>query len=202
MSLEYLEREGITNGRVLAAMRSVPRDRFVPESARALADENRPLSIGHGQTISQPYIVAYMTQALAIRSGDRVLEVGTGSGYQCAILAELAGWVYTVEVIPALAERARALLGELGYTNVSLRVGDGAEGWADHAPYDGIIVTAAPADVPPVLVEQLDCGGRMILPVGPVGGYQELVMILKDDSGKVSRKRLLPVRFVPLTHGT
>ena len=196
---EYLKEDGITSSRVLDAFRAVPRDRFVPESCRAEAAANHPLPIGHGQTISQPYIVAYMTEALDLRSGDRVLEIGTGSGYQAAIIAELTREVWSVEVVPTLAARARKVLDELGYDYVETRIGNGYHGWPEHAPFDAIIVTAAATHIPPALIEQLTTRGRMILPVGASFAVQQLVMVRKSASGKVREERLLPVRFVPFT---
>ncbi len=199
MSLDYLREQGITNSRVLAALRRVPRDRFVPESERARAFENRPLPIGCGQTISQPYIVAYMTQALDIRPQDRVLEVGTGCGYQTAVLAELTDYVYSVEIVQELASRARERLERLGYTTVRTRLGNGREGWPEEAPFDAIIVTAAGDEVPPALVAQLNRRGRLIMPVGKGPAAQELVLVRKNEAGRVRTESLLPVRFVPLT---
>ena len=199
MSFDYLAEHGITSSRVLAALRSVPRDRFVPERDRADAHENRPLPIGCGQTISQPFVVGYMTQALDIRAKDRVLEVGTGSGYQTAILAELTDQVYSVEIVPELARRARTTLDELGYSFVRTREGNGREGWPEEAPFDAIIVTAATDAVPPALIAQLTPGGRMIAPIGASPAGQDLVLIRKGADGRVSQEILLPVRFVPLT---
>lgn len=199
MSLDYLAEQGITSTRVLEALRRVPRDRFVPERERACAFENRPLSIGHGQTISQPYVVAYMTQTLDIRPGERVLEVGTGSGYQTALLAELTNEVFSIEIVPQLAQRARATLDELGYTAVHTRLGNGRDGWPQEAPFDAIIVTAAAESVPPQLLEQLAPGGRLVMPVGRASAGQDLVLVRRDTRGRVSRRFLLPVRFVPLT---
>ncbi|MEE8440895.1 MAG: protein-L-isoaspartate(D-aspartate) O-methyltransferase [Spirochaetia bacterium] len=196
---EYLAEDGITSSRVLDAFRAVPRDRFVPESSRSEATSNHPLPIGHGQTISQPYIVAYMTEALDLRSGDRVLEIGTGSGYQAAILAELTREVFSVEVVPTLAARARMVLDELGYDYVQTKTGNGYHGWSEHAPYPAIIVTAAATQVPPALVEQLAPSGRMIIPVGASFAVQQLVLVRRTASGKVREELLLPVRFVPFT---
>ncbi|MEX1185965.1 MAG: protein-L-isoaspartate(D-aspartate) O-methyltransferase [Gemmatimonadaceae bacterium] len=190
-----LRARGIRNPTVLAAMARVPRHRFVAEQYRDLAYADQPLPIGLEQTISQPYIVAYMTEAAAISSGDRVLEIGTGSGYQAAVLAELARDVYTIEILPELATRARAVLEELGYRNVHLRTGDGYVGWPDHAPFDAILVTAAPDHVPPALVQQLAIGARMVIPVGT--GEQEMRIITKTANGVIEEKTL-PVRFVPL----
>jgi protein-L-isoaspartate(D-aspartate) O-methyltransferase len=190
---------GIENPLVLDAMRRVERHRFVAERERDLAYGDHPVDIGFGQTISQPYIVGYMTAALAVERGDRVLEVGTGSAYQTAILAEIADEVYSIEVVPAHAERATHLLAELGYTNVHVRVGDGYDGWAEAAPFDGIIVTAAPDHIPPPLVDQLKVGGRLVLPVGV--GDQELLVLTRTADGLREEERMA-VRFVPLVRST
>jgi protein-L-isoaspartate(D-aspartate) O-methyltransferase len=187
----------ITNARVLRAMGKVPRHEFVPEPLRALAYQDCPLSIGNGQTISQPYIVAFMTEQLEPKPADRVLEVGTGSGYQAAVLAELVAKVYTVEIIEDLARRAAGDLQRLGYTNVQVRAGDGYKGWPEAAPFDAVIVTCAPEKVPQPLIEQLRDGGRMIIPVGPAWS-QELVLLRKNGD-KLERRAVLPVRFVPMT---
>lgn len=200
MVRQQLEARGIRDERVLAAMRRVPRHEFVPGHLRASAYEDCPLPIGHGQTISQPYIVAFMTEQLALKPTDRVLEIGTGSGYQAAVLAELVAEVYTIEIIQPLAEQARATLSRLGYTNVMIRVGDGHKGWPEKAPFDAIIVTCAPEDVPQALVDQLKDGGRMIIPVGPLWD-QELVLLEKKQ-GRITRTDVLPVRFVPMISGT
>ena len=199
MKLDYLRNQGITSPRVLAAIDAVPRERFVPDESRAAAYDNRPLPIGRGQTISQPYIVAYMTQELDLRACDRVLEIGTGSGYQTAILGELCTQVFSVEIIPSLAERARVLLDELGYRCIRTKVDNGRDGWSEFAPFDAIIVTAATESIPQPLVDQLGVDGRMIIPVGADGGRQELQMVRKSATGAVSTSRLLSVRFVPLT---
>lgn len=191
-----LSARDITDEAVLRAMRAVPRELMVRSGDRRHAFQDGPLAIGAGQTISQPYIVAYMTQALALKPTDRVLEIGTGSGYQAAVLAEIAAEVFTVEIIPALAERARERLLALGYRNISFRSGDGGEGWPEEAPFDAIIVTAAPAAEPPQLLEQLADGGRMILPVGST--YQHLVRITRRG-GRFEHENLIAVRFVPLT---
>ena len=193
---EQLAARGITDARVLAAMGKVPRHALVPEEVRPQAYADGPLPIGEGQTISQPYIVAYMTEQLALKGGERVLEVGTGSGYQAAVLAELAAEVYTVEIVPALARRAAADLARLGYRNVTVREGDGYRGWPEKAPFDAIVVTAAPPEVPEPLIAQLKPGGRLVLPVGEA--FQDLLLLTKDASG-VQQRRLLPVRFVPMT---
>src|SRR6266850_4704237 len=182
---------------VMAAMGKVPRHRFVPFLQDLFAYENRPLPIGEGQTISQPYIVALMTDLLDPKPGDIALEVGTGSGYQAAVLAELVAKVYTIEIVEPLALRAEADLKRLGYTNVLVRAGDGYKGWPEAAPFDAVIVTCAPDHVPQPLVDQLKEGGRMIIPVGPLGD-QEL-FVLQKKAGKVERRAVLPVRFVPMT---
>ena len=187
----------ITNARVLTAMGRVPRHEFVPERMRYLAYQDSPLPIGYDQTISQPFIVAFMTEQLQPKPTDKVLEIGTGSGYQAAVLAELVAKVYTVEIIEDLARRAAADLKRLGYTNVSVRAGDGYKGWSEAAPFDAIIVTCAPEKVPPPLIEQLKDGGRMIIPVGPTWD-QELVLLRKRGD-KLERHAVLPVRFVPMT---
>ncbi len=187
----------ISDKDVLAAIAHVPRHRFVPEAQRQHAYEDRPLPIGHGQTISQPFIVALMTQLLELDSQARVLEIGTGCGYQTAILAELAAEVYTIERIPELSQRASRILSELGYDNVHFRVGDGWQGWPQAAPFDGIIVTAAAPIWPPQLLEQLADGGRIVLPIGPAGGDQILWQGIKTGS-QLIRNRIGPVRFVPL----
>jgi protein-L-isoaspartate(D-aspartate) O-methyltransferase len=193
---QQLHARDIRSPRVLDAMRRVPRHLFVPEAQRGQAYEDHPLPIGHDQTISQPYIVAFMTQAIDVRATDRVLEIGTGSGYQAAILGELAKEVYTIEIVAPLAERARATLASLGYRNVHVRTGNGYLGWPDRAPFDRIMVTAAPDDVPPALVEQLKTGGLMAIPVGAV--YQELRVLRKTATG-LETLATLPVRFVPMT---
>jgi len=187
------------SSRVLDAMRKVRREAFVPEDAVESAYVNAPLPIGCGQTISQPYIVALMTDLLDLKPDDRVLEIGTGSGYQAAILAELVGEVFSVEVIPDLARRAAKVLAAEGYGRIALRVGDGSLGWPEHAPFDAIIVTAAARDVPPALLEQLAPGGRMAIPVGEPRGDQDLRLLEKDAQGKVTSRWVLSVAFVPLT---
>ena len=184
--------------RVLDALLRVPRERFVPAELRSDAYDNRPLPIGHEQTISQPLIVAVMTHVLQLRPDARVLEVGTGSGYQCAILAELAKEVVTIEVIEALAVDARARLEALGYRNIEFQIGDGAAGWPDKAPYDAILVTAAARSLPPALPEQLKPGGRLVIPIGRGPFDQDLVLIEKDAAGQIHKRTLFPVAFVPL----
>lgn len=181
---------------VLAAMEAVPRHEFVPEEQRASAYRNRPLPVGHGQTISQPFIVAMMTELLGVKKNDRILEVGTGSGYQAAILSVLAGEVYSIEIIPELGETAGKALKRLGYANVRTRIGDGYQGWAEHAPFDGIIVTAAPDHVPPALVDQLKPNGRLVIPVGDIA--QDLMVVTKKPDGTTTSTAVVPVRFVPL----
>lgn len=188
---------GITNARVLKAMGTVPRHEFVPEDYRKYAYSDTPLPIGHEQTISQPYIVAFMTEQLAPKPTDRVLEIGTGSGYQAAVLAPLVKDVYTIEIVEPLARRAEADLKRLGYTNVHVRAGDGYKGWPEAAPFDAIIVTCAPEHVPKPLIEQLKDGGRMIIPVGPM--YSQELYLLEKKRDKLQRKAVLPVRFVPMT---
>ncbi len=184
---------------VMQAIAEVPREAFVPDKLRPWAYENRPLPIGEGQTISQPYIVALMTDLLRPTRDDVVLEVGAGSGYQAAVLAQLVKKLYTMEIVPTLAKKAASLLEKLGYTNVEVRQGDATRGWPEHAPFDGIIVTAAAEQIPPALVEQLKPGGRLVIPVGPSHGPQELMLVRKDDKGRLSRKNILPVAFVPFT---
>jgi protein-L-isoaspartate(D-aspartate) O-methyltransferase len=196
MVRDQIEARGVKDPRVLAAMRAVPRHELVPEQLRDHAYEDRPLPIGHGQTISQPYVVAFMTEELDLDPDDRVLEVGTGSGYQAAVLGRLAREVYSIEIVEPLAERAKADLARLGYSNVHVRAGDGYRGWPEHAPYDAIVVTAAPDHVPQPLIDQLAVGGRLVLPVGR--GIQELVRITRDEQG-LHEEHLIGVRFVPMT---
>lgn len=190
-----IEARGVKDKRVLEVMRKVERQRFVPKASQHLAYIDSPLAIGEGQTISQPYIVALMTELLQLKGNEKVLEIGTGSGYQAAILAELTKEVYTIEILPKLAERAEKLLKELGYTNIKVKCGDGYLGWPEVSPFDGIIVTCAPDKVPEALIEQLAEGGRMIIPVGAV--YQELKLLTKIK-GKIEEKNIIPVRFVPM----
>jgi protein-L-isoaspartate(D-aspartate) O-methyltransferase len=191
---------GITDPAVIAVMGEVPRHLFVSDDDLDQAYANHPLPIGYGQTISQPYIVALMTQELGVEPGERILEIGTGSGYQAAILAALGAQVYTIEIIQPLAEAARDRLRGLGYSSVETRIGDGYLGWAEAAPFDGIIVTAAPDHVPPVLLDQLRIGGVMVIPVGPVGDYQELWRIVRLEKDQYESTSLGGVRFVPLVH--
>lgn len=197
---EFLEREGIHDRRVLEAIARLNRADFVPEHARLAASQDSPLPIGHGQTISQPYVVALMSQALHLQGHERVLEIGTGSGYQTAVLALLCREVYSLEIVPSLARSARKRLRGLGLQNVYLRLGDGASGWPEAAPFDAVIGTAAPEFIPPKMLGQLKRGGRMVIPVGPRGGSQELLRIIRLREGGIPRvERLLPVRFVPMT---
>jgi protein-L-isoaspartate(D-aspartate) O-methyltransferase len=192
---------GIVSPPVLEVVGKVPRHRFVPKEGVRYAYRNRPLPIGYGQTISQPFLVAYMTELLQVGKHSRVLEIGTGSGYQAAILAELVKDVYTIEIIEPLASRAAAVLGELGYGNVKVKPGDGYYGWEEHAPFDAIMVTAAASYVPPPLVAQLKPGGRMLIPLGASFMPQHLVLVEKDQQGRIRTRELLPERFVPLTGG-
>ncbi len=196
-----IEARGIRHAATLAAMRSVPRHEFVPETYRDQAYGDHPLPIGHGQTISQPYIVAYMTEILEPGPGMKILEVGTGSGYQAAVLAAIGAEVYSIEIFEELANAARDRLERLGYANAAVRHGDGFEGWPEHAPFDAIIVTAAAGFIPPPLIEQLKPEGRMIIPVGSVWGVQSLVLVKKEADGTPTTENLLPVRFVPLLRG-
>jgi protein-L-isoaspartate(D-aspartate) O-methyltransferase len=194
----HIAGQGVSDVATLAAMRTVPRHEFVPLRDRHRAYGDHPLPIGYGQTISQPYVVGYMTELLRPRRGMKVLEVGTGSGYQAAVLAEIGCDVYTIEIVGALADSARARLERLGYGGVRVRHGDGHFGWPDAAPFDAIIVTAAAGYVPPALIEQLKPGGRLIIPVGSVYGVQHLILVEKRARGDVRTRQLLPVRFVPL----
>jgi protein-L-isoaspartate(D-aspartate) O-methyltransferase len=188
---------GITDQRVLATMNKVPREEFVPEQLRSASYLDGPVPIGHEQTISQPYIAAFMTEQLRLQPKDRVLEIGTGSGYQAAVLAELVAEVYSIEIVEPLAKTAEATLQRLGYKNVKIKAGDGYQGWPEHAPFDAIIVTCAPGHVPQPLIDQLKEGGRMIIPVGGFGD-QELYLLEKKN-GELERRAVLPVRFVPMT---
>lgn len=194
--VSQLRKKGIFDERVLEAMAQIPREMFVPAELRAMAYEDRPLSIGEGQTISQPFMVALMSQALAVRPGDKVLEIGTGSGYQTAILSSLGGWVYSIERYPELAQRARKLLTDLGYKNVTIQQGDGCKGLIEQAPFDGVIVTAGAPKVPHAFIDQLASGGRLIIPVGSKT-YQRLLCLMKDDS-ILKVKEITGCIFVPL----
>lgn len=197
MVKEQIIARGIKDTRVIGAMRKVPRHLFVPSTSRVFSYGDYPLSIGEGQTISQPYIVAFMTEALELTVLDRVLEIGTGSGYQAAILAELVKEVYTIEIIPELGRRAQKTLETLKYKNIHVKIGDGYKGWPEKAPFDAIIVTCAPDKIPVPLIEQLKEGGRMLIPVGREGGIQKLVRV-KKEKGKVESQTVMDVRFVPM----
>jgi protein-L-isoaspartate(D-aspartate) O-methyltransferase len=188
---------GVRDARVLAAMKQVPRHLFVDAKERAQAYGDHPLPIAGNQTISQPYIVALMTELADLTPGEKVLEIGTGSGYQSAVLSRLAKEVFSIEIVPELARESAARLRELGYGNVTVREGDGYRGWPEHAPFDAILVTAAPDRIPPALLDQLAPGGRMVIPVGSF--FQELKVLSKDSNGKITEKDILPVRFVPMT---
>lgn len=202
--LDMVERQirerGVVDERVLEVMRTVPRERFVPPDAARHAYEDTPLAIGFGQTISQPYIVAYMTEALDVQPMHRVLEIGTGSGYQAAVLGQLAREVYTIEIVSGLARTASSVLAELGYSNVHVREGDGYAGWPEQAPFDRIIVTAAPDEIPQPLIDQLAPGGRLVIPVGSQGETQWMTIVERTGAGVVER-RTIPVQFVPFTRG-
>jgi protein-L-isoaspartate(D-aspartate) O-methyltransferase len=202
MVSRQIEAREVKDPNVLQALRIVPRHAFVPEVQQPHAYEDRPLYIGHGQTISQPYVVAFMTEALQLDPNSVVLEIGTGSGYQAAVCAEIARAVYTIEIVEPLAQSAARLLKTLGYPNVHVRVGDGYYGWPQKGPFDAIIGTAAARAVPPPLIEQLKKGGRMILPVGDHLGLQYLILVTKDKQGRLHRKDLMPVLFVPMTGRT
>jgi len=198
MVREQIAARDVADERVLVAMRSVPRHLFVPDEAVGEAYSDYPLSIGSGQTISQPYIVAYMSELLDVVETHKVLEIGTGSGYQAAVLSLLAGSVYSIEIVEELGRAAASRLQQLGYENVEVRIGNGYLGWPEEAPFDRIMLTAAPEVIPPALIEQLSPGGRLVAPVGPVYSAQELVVVDKDASGKVESRAVLPVRFVPM----
>ena len=194
----YINKKSL-DPRVMEVMDKVERHKFVPPSEQTWAYANRPLPIGHGQTISQPYIVALMTDLISVDPGDRVLEIGTGSGYQAAVLAEMGTEVFTIEIIAPLARQASRRLADLGYSQVKTREGDGYYGWEDEAPFDAIVVTAAADHVPPPLVRQLKPGGVMVIPVGSRFMVQQLVLVTKDSAGSITTRQILPVRFVPLT---
>ena len=194
---EQMEARGISDPATLEAMRAVPRHEFLPLRLREEAYGDYPLPIGHGQTISQPYIVAFMTEAIRPRPGEKILEIGAGSGYQAAVLAQMGAEVYTIEIVEPLAEMARQTLERLGYKNAHVKHGDGYRGWPEHAPFDAVIVTCAPDKIPPDLVAQLKDGGRMIIPVG--GGMEQELVLLRKHGDKVEKQSVLPVRFVPMT---
>jgi len=196
---DQIIQRGIEDRSVIQAMISAPRHHFVPKGRISSAYDDTPLPIGYGQTISQPYIVAYMTEVLNLKKESRVLEVGTGSGYQAAILSPLVKKVYTIEIIKELSRAATTRLKKLGYNNIEVAIGDGYYGWADHAPFDAIIVTAAAGHIPPPMLKQLKNGGRLVIPVGGAFMVQNLVLIVKDNEGKITTQNLMPVRFVPLT---
>lgn len=193
-----IESRGITHEATLEAMNKIPRHLFIPDYLWGHAYNDGPLPIGYGQTISQPYIVAYMTSLIEPEKGDKVLEVGTGSGYQAAVIAEIADSVFTIEIVRELAQSAREKFAELDYQNIYVKHGDGYFGWEEHAPFDKIIVTAAAKEIPPILIEQLNEGGKMIIPVGAEFSVQHLILVEKKN-GKVSKENMLPVRFVPFT---
>jgi len=200
MVRQQIMARGVEDPKVLEAMRKVPRHLFVPEKYRAFSYRDHPLPIGQGQTISQPYVVAFMTEALDLKPYDKVLEIGTGSGYQAAVLAELVAEVYTIEIIEELGKRARQTLEMLGYKHIHVKIGDGYKGWPEKAPFDAVIVTCAPEQIPEALVQQLNDGGRMIIPVGRAGAIQRLVRAVKKK-GKLETKEVMPVRFVPMVKG-
>jgi protein-L-isoaspartate(D-aspartate) O-methyltransferase len=197
---QQLRERGVTDSRVLDAMRAVPRERFVPSDLVARAYDDGPLPIGFGQTISQPYIVAHMTEVLEVSPSHKVLEIGTGSGYQAAVLSVLVHEVFTIEIIPELAHRAEVTLRDLGRTNIHVRAGDGFAGWPEEAPFDRIIVTAAPQEIPRPLIDQLAPGGRLVVPVGAQYETQWVTIVEKTEAGVVER-RTIPVQFVPFTRG-
>jgi protein-L-isoaspartate(D-aspartate) O-methyltransferase len=197
MVRQQVEMRGVTEERLLTAMRKVPREQFVPETMRDRSYSDGPLPIGYGQTISQPFVVAFMTEKLRLRPTDRVLEIGTGSGYQAAILAELAAEIYTIEIVEPLGKKAAQTLQRLGYKNVQVKIGDGYQGWPEHAPFDAVIVTCAPDHVPRPLVEQTKEGGRIVIPVGPAG--DQTLYLLEKKNGQLEQRAVLPVLFVPMT---
>lgn len=196
---EGIKNQGINDSKVLDAMRKVPRHFFVPENYQSYAYENRPLPIGHDQTISQPFIVAYMTDMLDLNPEDKVLEIGTGSGYQAAVLSELTPHVYTIEIVKPLGDQAIKRFEILGYNTIQIKIGDGYKGWPEYAPFDTIILTAAPEEIPEPLIDQLAPGGTLVAPVGSVNDNQVLTKITKNDDGTLQREKRIPVRFVPMT---
>jgi protein-L-isoaspartate(D-aspartate) O-methyltransferase len=198
MVRDQIAARGIKDPAVLKAMRETPREQFMPPGVRAFAYQDQPVPIGYGQTMSQPYIVAFITEALDMTKTHRVLEIGTGSGYQAAILSSLAKEVYTIEILEQLAQSASATLNRLGYHNVIVRHGDGYRGWPDKAPFDRIVLTAAPPELPKTLIDQLKPGGKLIAPVGDQSAAQELTLVEKNVDGKITTRAVLPVRFVPM----
>jgi protein-L-isoaspartate(D-aspartate) O-methyltransferase len=200
MIINQIVSRGIRNTQVIEAMRKVPRHLFVPENIRESAYDDRPLPIGEGQTISQPYIVAFMTEALDLSPKNKVLEIGTGSGYQAAILSHLVREVYTIEVNPRLGEAARERLGKMGYKNIFAKVGDGYKGWSEKAPFQAVTVTCAPEEIPRALIDQISDGGKMIIPVGEKKGIQKLILLQKDK-GLIRKKEVMDVLFVPMVKG-
>lgn len=194
-----IKNQGITDPKTLEAMRHVPRHLFVPEAYREYAYQNRPLPIGYEQTISQPYIVGYMTQMLELEAGEKVLEIGTGSGYQAAVLSEITPHVYTIEIVEELGQQAKARFDSLGYTTIKTKIGDGYKGWPEYAPFDAIILTTAAEQIPQPLIRQLKPGGIMVMPIGKTGRTQLLTKVTKSQDGEVNIQRKLPVRFVPMT---
>ena len=198
MALLIRDRYGLEDPKVLRAIENVPRHWFVPANQQRYAYDDRPLPIGHNQTISQPFIVAYMTYLLGLDKNKKVLEIGTGSGYQAAVLNEFTPHVYTIEILEPLGKEARSRFDRYGYTNITAKIGDGYEGWAEHAPFDAIIVTCAPDNIPKPLIEQLKPGGRMVIPVGGVFSIQKLVLVNKNDKGRITKRSLMGVRFVPM----
>lgn len=199
MIADQIAARGIKDGRVLDAIRNVPRHEFVPDNLQGNAYTDRPLPIGNGQTISQPYIVALMTELAAVKAGDKVLEIGTGSGYQAAVLAKLTPHVYTIEIVEPLYNVAKARLKKYGLGDDHVRLGDGYKGIPEHAPYDAIVVTAAPKVIPQPLLDQLKPGGRLVIPVGAVDDIQHLRLVTKAEDGTISSRNIIPVRFVPMT---
>ena len=195
---KQIERRGINDPRVLEVMRDTPRHLFIPEYLKEMAYEDGPLPIGEGQTISQPYIVALMTELLELKGDEKILEIGTGSGYQAAVLSALVSEVFSIEIVKNLVDRAELRLKNMGYKNVTIRWGDGYKGWPGEAPFDGIIVTAAPDKIPQLLIDQLKVGGRLVVPIGT--HRQELKVITKDKDGTIQSKNIIPVRFVPMVH--
>lgn len=198
MVSEQLKSRGITDKATLKAMAKVPRHLFVPQNLQEMAYSDGPLPIGEGQTISQPFIVAFMTQALDLKPNFKVLEIGTGSGYQAAVLAEISEKVFSIEIVSPLGKKAKKTLEDLGYNNIEVKIGDGYHGWPEESPFDAIIVTAGAESIPPSLIEQLEDGGRMIIPVGPSNSVRQLVLLTKRK-GKIKTKEIMPVRFVPFT---